>query len=181
MVAEQCSCQRKRCGGQKTKIILTHGERQRRVQDGGRDTDPAFIEGRWTKSPGRGYKKWTDSVEFGERFHMKEAKGERASATVATMATREQVQKALQRPQARGEGEATTPVRKKEGARSRGAMPSSFAKSTKTNEQKKVSSSTQWLERCTQPRTARFTRRREREMKSELFEAEKSLLGRQRA
>ena len=55
------------------------------------------------------------------------------------MATREQVQKALQRPQARGEGEETTPVRKKEEvARSRGAMPSSFAKSTKTNEQTKV-------------------------------------------
>ena len=49
---------------------------------------------------------------------------EKASATVATMATREQVQEVLQR--------------KKEGARNRRAVLSSFAKSTKTNEQKKV-------------------------------------------
>ena len=56
MLAEQFSCQRKRCGGQKTKIILTHGGRQRRVadgempvedeafqeKDGGRDTDQAL-------------------------------------------------------------------------------------------------------------------------------------------
>ena len=54
-------------------------------------------------------------------------------------------------------------------------MLSSFAESTKTNEQKKVSSSTQWWTRCTQPRSARFPTRKERETKSELFEAEKSL------
>ena len=89
-------------------------------------------EGRWTKSPGRGYKKWTDTVKVGESFNTKEAKAaavarrgtEKASATVATMATRKQVQEALQR--------------KKQGTRSRRAMPSSVAKSTKTNEQKKV-------------------------------------------
>ena len=89
-------------------------------------------EGRWTKSPGRGCKKWTDTVKVGECIYTKEAKAaavarrgtEKASATVATMAARKQVQEALQR--------------KKEGARSRRAMPSSVAKSTKTNEQKKV-------------------------------------------
>ena len=88
----------------------------------------SWCEEMWRK----GYKKWTDTVKVGKSFNTKEAKAaavarrgtEKASATVATMATRKQVQEALQR--------------KKEGARSRRAMPSSVAKSTKTNELKKV-------------------------------------------
>ena len=70
--------------------------------------------------------------------------------TSATMATREQVQEALQQPHARGEGEKAaaaatasgtgapdagcTPRKREEGARSRRAVPSSFA-TAETNEQ----------------------------------------------
>ena len=87
----------------------------------------------WTKNPGRGHRKWTDSVKVGERFYTEEAKddasqGKKASATVATMATRKQVQEALQRK------ETVRTGTREEGARSRRTMPSSFAKSTKTNE-----------------------------------------------
>ena len=142
----------------------------------------------WTKNPRRGYRSWTDSLKVGERFYTKEAKAaevetstetavarrgtEKASATVATMATRKQVQGALQRKETVRTG--TT----EEGA-SRGAMPSSFAKSNRTNEQTKVKTrapARTAQSSSTQQRTARFPRRREREMKSELFEAEKSLL-----
>ena len=89
-------------------------------QTDGWTTYGSGTEGCWSKSPRRG---WTDSAKFGERFYTKEVKAaavarrgtERALATVATMATREKVQEALQQPQARCEGEETTPVRKNRG------------------------------------------------------------------
>ena len=71
---------------------------------------------------------------------------ERASATMATIATREQVQEALPQPQTRVEGEKAAAAlkasgtgcnpNKREGIRVQGAVPSSFA-TAETNEQLK--------------------------------------------
>ena len=86
-------------------------------------TGESDTEGCWSKSPGRGSeqdRKWTDSLKFGERFCVKEAK--------------EQKTRRWQRPR-----EKTAAVRaREEGARIRdGAVLSSFA-SVETNEQVKV-------------------------------------------
>jgi len=80
-------------------------------------------EGCWTKSPRRCYRRWTDSVELGERFFMKEAK----------YLEEQKRQRARWWPR-----KEAVLQRTKEGARCRGAMPSSFANPDKTNEPKKV-------------------------------------------
>ena len=120
VVAEQCSCEIEKCGGQKTKIILTHGGRERQVQDGGRQVDLALKDA-GPKAPEGG------KTEFGP------IQWNSVSASTRKKPKNKEW-KVGQRPR-----EKTAAVRaREEGARSRRAMPSSFAKSTKTNEQKKV-------------------------------------------
>ena len=86
--------------------------------DGWWMTGGSGTEGCWTKSPRSGHRKWTDSVKFGERFCVKEAKEEKT--------------RRWQRPR----GKTVSVKAREEGARVQ--VLSSFAKPGKTNEQTKV-------------------------------------------
>ena len=132
VVAEQCSCVT-------SKEKSTVKEMWRSEDEGHSDawwttapssgwwtTSGSGTEGCWTKSPGRGQdRKWTDTVKVGERFFMKEAKY-----------LEEQKRRVEQSVRRWPRGKTADVGARKEGTRIQ--VLSSFAKSTKTNEQKKV-------------------------------------------